>query len=236
MSTIASVVLGLHIVAGYIALVVAPGAMLTAKGGWWHRRCGKIYVWAMAIVAITAVVLSLYRPNLFLLLLAVFSFYQAFSGYRVLARKLPHQGQRVMPLDWAAAALTFMGSAALVVYGLARWNAGSTFFIVPIIFGVLGTVLAGRDVHSFLRPPMTKNAWWFTHMGHMLGAYIATVSAFSVVNFSFLPPLLRWLWPTAIGVPGIFIWISYYRRKFSRTGRLSGAQAAVHGRVNPVQG
>jgi hypothetical protein len=217
MGTIASIVLGLHIVAGYIALVVAPGAMLTQKGGLWHRRWGKIYYWAMAGVALSAVVLSLSRPNLFLLLLAVFSFYQAFSGYRVLSRKLPHQGQRPTPLDWSAVALTLAGSAALVVYGLVSWSGGSTFFIVPVIFGMFGIVLAGRDVHSFLRPPATKNAWWFTHMGHMLGAYIATVSAFSVVNFDFLPPLIRWLWPSAIGVPGIFIWISYYRRKFTRT-------------------
>src|SRR4029434_2865808 len=78
-------------------------AMLTHKGGWRHRRCGKIYFWAMAGVALTAVVLSLYRPNLFLLLLAVFSFYQAFSGYRVLSRKLPHQGQRATPLGLSGA-------------------------------------------------------------------------------------------------------------------------------------
>jgi hypothetical protein len=33
MATIAAIVLGLHIVMGYIALAVAPGAMLTQKGG-----------------------------------------------------------------------------------------------------------------------------------------------------------------------------------------------------------
>ncbi len=181
----------------------------------------------MAGVALTAVLLSLYRPNLFLLLLAVFSFYQAFSGYRILSRKHPHHGHLATPLDWTAAALTLIGSAALVVYGITRWSAGSTFFVVPVIFGALGTTLAGQDMHRFLRPPTTKNAWWFAHMGRMLGAYIATVSAFSVVNFAFLPPLIRWLWPTAIGVPGIFIWISYYRRKFSRAQSPLRAQAAM---------
>jgi uncharacterized membrane protein len=224
MATTAGVVLGLHIVAGYIALVAAPGAMLTQKGGWWHRRCGKLYVWSMAIVAITAVALSLYRPNLFLLLLAVFSFYQAFSGYRVLSRKLPYHGQRATLWDWLAAVLTLGGSTALVVYGLVRWSSHSTFFLVPVIFGALGIALAGQDLHSFLRPRTAKNAWWFAHMGRMLGAYIATVSAFSVVNFAFLPALIRWLWPTALGVPGIFIWTSYYRRQFDRTRSPSGTQ------------
>lgn len=33
-----------HITAGFTALVVAPGAMLTVKGGQWHRRWGRVYV------------------------------------------------------------------------------------------------------------------------------------------------------------------------------------------------
>jgi hypothetical protein len=52
-------------------------------------------------------------------------------------------------------------------------------------------------------------------MGNMLGAYIATVSAFSVVNFGFLPPLARWLWPTVVGVPLIVAWTRSYRRRFA---------------------
>jgi hypothetical protein len=60
-------------------------------------------------------------------------------------------------------------------------------------------------------------------MGNMVGAYIATVSAFSVVNFTFLPPMVRWLWPTAVGVPLIFIWIRSYRRRFARRARTAGA-------------
>jgi hypothetical protein len=139
-------------------------------------------------------------------------------------------------VDWSAVALTFAGSAALLVYGLVRWSPGATLFFVPVIFGLLGTILAGQDVHAFLCPPTTKNAWWFAHMGRMLGAYIATVSAFSVVNFAFLPPLMRWLWPTVVGVPGIFIWISYDRRKFNRTGRPLGAAIVIQGRANPAAG
>ena len=49
--------------------------MLTVKGGRAHRRWGKIYFWAMAVVASTAIVLALWRPQIFLGLLAVFSFY-----------------------------------------------------------------------------------------------------------------------------------------------------------------
>ena len=79
----------IHIAAGMLALGLAPAAMLTVKGGRAHRRWGKTYFWAIAVVASTAVVLGLFRPQIFLVLLAVFSFYQAFSGYRALSRKRP---------------------------------------------------------------------------------------------------------------------------------------------------
>jgi len=53
----------IHIAAGTLALVLAPLAMLTVKGGRAHRRWGKIYFWSMAVVAATAVVIALWRPK-----------------------------------------------------------------------------------------------------------------------------------------------------------------------------
>lgn len=208
----------LHVLAGIVALFMAPGAMLTLKGGRAHRRWGKIYFWAMAVVAATAVVLGLYRPVVFLALLAVFSFYSAFRGYRVLFRKRPTQGQGPSLADWAAAVMTLAASAALAVLGLLR--PGPTWErvgIVPVVFGALGMVLAGLDVWKFLRPPADRNAWWFAHMTGMLGSYIATVSAFSVVNFTFLPTMVRWLWPTVVGTPLIVLWVTYYKLRFRRS-------------------
>jgi uncharacterized membrane protein len=215
----------IHIAAGMLALGVAPIAMLTVKGGPTHRRWGKVYFRAMALVALTAVVLALWRPVVFLALIAVFSFYSAFSGYRVLSRKRPDKGQRATALDWTASGVTLAASAALVVLGLLQPGpAWERVGVVPVVFGVLGIVLAGVDLAKFVRPPADGNAWWFGHMGGMLGSYIATVTAFSVVNFAFLPTAVRWLWPTVIGTPLIVLWVTYYRLRFRRT---KGAAAAA---------
>ena len=46
-------ILWIHVLAGTLALVVAPVALVTAKGGLTHRRWGKVYFWAMAVVAAT---------------------------------------------------------------------------------------------------------------------------------------------------------------------------------------
>src|SRR5207245_346034 len=82
---------------------------------------------------------------------------------------------------------------ALVVLGLIRPGASwQRLGVVPVVFGVLGMILAGLDIKKFVRPPVDRNAWWFAHMAGMLGSYIATVSAFSVVNFTFLPIAVRW--------------------------------------------
>ena len=219
----------IHILAGTIALFLAPLAMLTVKGGRAHRRWGKIYFWAMAVVAATAVVMALWRPQIFLALLAVFSFYMAFTGYRTLSRKRPAQGERAAALDWTAALVTFTASGTMTVLGFIRPGAAwQRLGIVPVVFGILGMVLAGLDIKRFARPPADRNAWWSAHMGGMLGSYIATVSAFSVVNFTFLPTAVRWLWPTAIGTPLIALWITYYRIRFSRASTARVETAAVN--------
>src|SRR5207244_13081981 len=56
--------------------------------------------------------------------------------------------------------------------------------VVPVVFGAFGMVLAGLDFWRFGWPPADRHAWWFAHMRGMLGSYIATVTAFSVVNFT----------------------------------------------------
>src|SRR5580698_6431050 len=59
------VLLTLHISCGVVAFVCAPVALATAKGGKVHRRFGKIYFWAMATVAVTALILSFALPVYF---------------------------------------------------------------------------------------------------------------------------------------------------------------------------
>ena len=212
----------IHIFFGSIALFVAPAAMLTSKGGLWHRRWGKIYFWSMAGVAVTAVVMSLIRSGLFFLLIAFFSFYLAFTGYRILYRKTPQQCPN--KADWTAVSTMLIGSLALIGYGV---YLTSSFGTVPIVFGLIGVFFGVADIRAFLHPPTAKQAWWFTHMTRMLSAYIATVTAFSVVNFRFLPPTARWLWPTILGTLGITIWTRHYRKKFDRQHAEGGEQTAL---------
>ena len=123
MNNLFHTLLPVHILAGGIALVVAPGAMITVKGGLWHRRWGKVYAAAMLVVAATGSAMSLLRPNLFLFMVAVFSFYLVFSGYRVLHRKGP--GQTATSLDRAVTLLMILAGLVLLAYGVNRLQSSS---------------------------------------------------------------------------------------------------------------
>jgi uncharacterized membrane protein len=211
------VFLGVHIAAGASSFLLAPVALATAKGGRAHRLWGMVYLWSMGIVAATALPMALYRPVLFLALVAVFSFYAAFSGYRVTKLKELARGGSAQPIDWIAGVVTLCSSAALAGLGAFRPTAVQHMGIVAIVFGIIGMQLAVGELLTFIRKPKEKMFWWYTHLGNMIGSYIAAWTAFSVVTLPiyFGNSFLFWLWPTAVGVPAIALTTAYYKRKFS---------------------
>ena len=211
------VLLVVHIAAGFSAFLLAPVALATAKGGKQHRRWGMVYLWAMGIVAGTALPMALYRPVLFLALVAVFSFYAAFSGYRVTKLKDLARGGHAKPIDWIAGGVTFGSSLALALLGAFRPAVVQNMGIVSIVFGLIGMRLAAIQLLSFVRKPKERMFWWYTHLGNFIGSYIAAWTAFSVTTITprLGPAWYLWLWPTMIGVPAIIITTGYYKRKFT---------------------
>ncbi|MGC1299903.1 MAG: rhomboid family intramembrane serine protease [Alloacidobacterium sp.] len=210
--------LTVHVAAGTSAFILAPLALITAKGGRAHRRWGKIYFWAMAVVAVTAMVMAIYRPVLFLGLVAIFSFYSAFVGYRVLGQKAAYKGEKTTTtLDWFAAGFTFAASALLASLGALKPALVQNLGIPAMVFGGIGMWISGNTAWAFMRRPKEKMFWWYAHLAGMLGSYIAAWTAFSVVTIG---PLLHgawWIWvaPSAIGVPAIVLTDAYYHRKFT---------------------
>ena len=228
------VLLTLHISCGFVAFVCAPVALATAKGGKVHRRFGKIYFWAMAGVAVTALILSFALPVYFLAMVAVFSFYSAFAAYRVLYLKDMYKGARPKGVDWLAAVVTVLSSLLLFLMGFLRPElmhvgvvriAGYTVSIVSIVFGIIGMRMGLGSINGFIKPSGEKMFWWFDHMRGMIASYIAAMTAFSAVNLThwFGPAWWVWLWPTIVGVPAIAFWTAYYKKKFLPKPKISVA-------------
>lgn len=212
-SAILDATLLFHVAAGVIALVAGLVALATAKGGRRHRRAGRAYVLAMAAVVATALPLALVQGNYFLFTIAVFSGYLVLNGYRVLSRKRPSPGEAA-PLDWGAHLTMAVVGAAMVALGSRILLGGDRLGVALVVFGAIGLVLAGREIVAVYRPPDGPREWFYRHIAFMGGGYIATVTAAVTVNLGMLPPLVRWVGPTAVGTPAIVLTVLRYRRKF----------------------
>lgn len=203
-----------HILAGIISLVVAPLAMVVAKGGRAHRRWGMTFVYAMTWVFVSAVLLALVQGLTFLLMIAVFSYYNVVSGYRYCYLKRPG---RVRWYDWAALSLSISFNGYFLWQGL---HTTGVFGILSIVFATVGLLLAAGHVKQFAWPSTNPHMWFFRHISGMVGGFIASVTAFSVQVLTFMPELLQWLWPSLVLVPLIVYWNIDYRRRLARGERL----------------
>ena len=192
-----------HIVAGSLALVIAPLAMIARKGGTWHRRWGTVFVLAMATVSVTAFGLGSYFGDLFLVAVGVLSGFLVFGAWRA-----ARAHDRVAPVDVVAAAAVVVAGCALLLLAVLQH---SEFAVVLTMFGAICVVLGGRDLYRQSRPAPRK-AWMYRHLTLMLAAYIAAVTAFSTVNLHMLPLVARWVWPTVIGTL-LITWANVHYRK-----------------------
>lgn len=208
----------LHIAVGSLALVTGLGAMLTKKGALWHRRYGKTYFWSMATITASGFVMSLMHGRAFLFMVSVFSFYLCFAGYRALYVRKP--GQRAKLLDYIAVILALVAAAGFIAWSLSTTDG---LGVVARVFAGILTTLSLLDGYRFVKPNPERMAWRYAHMVRFLAAYIATATAFAVVNLKFLPPLAVWLVPSVVGTAIIVTWVTYYRLQDAK--RLNPASA-----------
>ena len=216
METFVRTTLYLHIAAGFMALITGAWALAVAKGDRTHRKTGTVFFWSMVTVTLTATVVCFARHNVFLLMIAVFSGYLAFTGYRALAFRRSAE-PRANALDWAV-----LGVAALFVAWMAfeagRLSIGkdgafrfNSFALVLLVFGASLANLVRRDIRTFRNPRAPSRLDWLrTHIERMGGAYIAAVTAFLVVNVQTEPAFIPWLLPGLLGGFGI----RYFVRKY----------------------
>lgn len=220
----------LHIAAGSVVLASMFVPVVTPKGGTLHRRAGWVFVVSMALVSISAIVLSVVRlmwdPDgtmsaLFLGYLGILTGSQTSIGVRAIRTRSRTAGSR-NAWDVGLAVTLLAGGVALLGYGL---RAGQ-----PLLwsFALVGLVTAAGNLWYWLTAP-SRMRWWFEHMNAMLGGCIGGTTAFLVQVAARIADdtLLVWLAPTIVGVPATAIWNAYYRRKFGIRRTAAAPAAAV---------
>lgn len=200
------ILLYVHIISGSLALITGFLSLATDKGSRVHRTCGKIFFFSMIVVAASAFVISVVKNISFLLAISVFSFYMNYTGYRA----LKNREVKYKWFDWLVVGL----SVVTAFYML------STGAIVLMAFGSLLLFLIFLNTRiQFQREEKmieAKRKRVLTHITNMTGTYIATTTAFLVVNINFVKPgWVLWLLPTAIGTPIIIYFGRVWRKKLN---------------------
>lgn len=180
--------LSIHIAAGSSALATGLVAMLTKKGSAWHKRAGRVFAVCLLLSCLTAVGLSLLKPNPMLMAIGAFTFYLVASGWCYAHG--PGQAFRI------AGVLGIVSAGGLVV----QWFEGAAGArVVLSVFILIQSWLAVSDF-KLLKDPQDRIR---RHIGRMGGAYIAAMTAFLVVSVQVLPWYVAWFAPTLAGAVGI---------------------------------
>jgi hypothetical protein len=164
----------------------------------------------MAVTAITAVSLSIIRPNPFMLGIGIFTGYLVSSGW-IWAMRIKVSLRRSY-----ARVIAFPGIAAALFMLWQSWS-GDKVNVVLVVFGLILIVMAIPDAIRRKNPESPIRL----HAGRIGGAYIAAFTAFLVVNIEW--GLIVWLGPTVVGTPLIFLATNKFEKR--RIGKRTAKQA-----------
>lgn len=153
-------------------------------------------------VFLTAIPMSMLTGNIFLFLIAVFSFYLAFAGRRF-AKNRTGLAERI---DWISVSLMLFSGVGM--WGLAVWffTQDNSQYIVLVVFGLLALILGYADFSAHKSKTAKGKERIARHLTNMLGGTIAVVTAVLVVNVQMEPVWVPWVLPTAVMAPVIVWW------------------------------
>ena len=228
--------LGLHITAGGLAIVLGALALSFRKGRWLHRRAGLLFVYAMLAMGISGSVLALRQSLTNSNVLGGVT-----SVYFVVKALMTVRPASVRTTRITAAAAVVGGALALVelalglhAYGLPQHLLdGVPFFMLFFLATVTGLAAIG-DVRVLRVGPPRGPRRLSRHLWRMCFAlFIATASFFSirarvarVLPEPFTTPLMRTT-PILLVVVVMFYWLWRLRSRRPFASRNATLTAAI---------
>lgn len=215
------IILYLHILVGAISLITGAIAILSDKGKKKHKKAGQIYFYAMTGVFVTGIIVASFQFNRFLFLIAFLSYYTVFSGVRILKLKQLHKQQKPKWYDWFAGIINSIANLVFVILGIyfgfiKGFDSGGA--LLSIGFGIGGLALSYTNLKPFIVRPDKAYHWYLSHIGNMVGGYIATFTAFLstvVSRYNFMNPYLAFALPALLGVPLLLYWLHKTEQRFN---------------------
>lgn len=202
MQQLFNILIIIHIAGGTLGLIAGTIAAAVVKGKKTHILAGRLFTTGMLTAAVSALIISNLpdHNNIFLFAVGGFTFYMVTTAWRIIAVKKNKNAEKVFtPIDY----LLFifgLGFALFLLYLAAIGIiAGNTFNIVPGVFGLICLSFVWKDIQLLSGKSTVKQVWLYNHITRMMGAMIASYTAFLVVNVQIDMQWILWLLPTLIG-------------------------------------
>jgi uncharacterized membrane protein len=196
--------LTIHVITGMCALIIGAIVLTLKKGNKQHRLIGNLFYYCMLSAALISMPMAVLHPNYFLFIVGVFTTYMLLSGRRYLKIKTEKD---VLKSDWLLVVIMLIFGFVFIILGVYNLIYGLTFGFVFLVFGLISLGFVRKDYLNYTGKSKIKNFGLLSHIQRMVGSYIASVTAFIVVNnHGFVADILAWLLPTLILTPLIFKW------------------------------
>ncbi|MEM7432968.1 MAG: hypothetical protein AAF351_13695 [Pseudomonadota bacterium] len=237
MDSIADALRNIHVIFGFLGLAAFWIPIFAKKGAVNHVRFGKFFVWSAYIVlAGAALALTLrvigylqqgitistapagYSLIIFLGYLTLVTFVSVRQGMQSLQHKKDQAALRT-PANKAMAYSSIAASVFIIGYALLLKPDTMILLLALSPIGFAG----GFGVLNYMNKEWeSPRAWFYEHLGSMLGAGIAFHTAFAVFGISRIwdiglsgwVAIIPWVLPSVIGIPASVIWARHYRIKF----------------------
>ena len=213
MEIIFKVFLFIHIISGTVGLLSGTINMINKKGNKLHKQIGLLFFYGMLINGVSALVVAGIHFNVFLFIVGIFSIYMVSTAQRFLSLKGIESGQKPKTIDWILTLLMSLFGIVFLIYGGLLLANSNNFGFVLLVFGFISVLMAKKDIAIYRGNIKITNYWLIIHISRMVGAYIASITAFLVVNNTILPGIIVWLAPTVLFTPLIFYWINKHKGK-----------------------
>ena len=217
METIFRIFLIIHIIGGSLGLLTGILNIIAKKGNSRHRIVGKIFFFSMLTTGLSSLILSTINPSLFMFMVGIFTVYMVVTGNRYLHLKMLNENQKPKIIDWSLTIAMMLAGILFISLGIWSLLKSNLFGLVFITFGSIGLLFVRHDIKNYKGKSHLLNYWLSEHLQRMIGAFIASTTAFLVINAKYFPEyiplILYWLLPTIIFTPLIIKWANKYEVK-----------------------
>lgn len=177
----------LHIAGGSVAIVAGYAALGVRKGARPHRVAGDVFVVAMLVMALFALLVAITKGQVGNVLAATFAGYLVLSGYQAV-RRPPGQVGRL-----EVAGCTFAGAMAVaaVLAGLTTQRSPGTPAFASYVFAVVAMLAAALDLRMLRRGGLVGFERLRRHLWRMCTALFVATGSFFLGQMDEMPLAVR---------------------------------------------